>query len=69
MKTIYSITIFQSVTCRLYFRTDVAKVLCENTRNKDFIALDVLLLNDKRNCPEQNGVLESFDKMNVPQEA
>jgi hypothetical protein len=28
MKTIYSITIFQSVTCRLYFRTDVAKVLC-----------------------------------------
>jgi hypothetical protein len=53
----------------LYFRTDVAKVFVENTENKDFIALDVspsiLNVDKSKLSAEQNGALESFDKMNV----
>jgi Tfp pilus assembly ATPase PilU len=45
------------------------KSTLENTENKDFIALDVspsiLNVDKSKLSPEQNGALESFDKMNV----
>jgi hypothetical protein len=68
-KTIYSITIFSVCYLPVVFRTDVAKVFVENTENKDFIALDVspsiLNVDKSKLSAEQNGALESFDKMNV----
>jgi hypothetical protein len=45
------------------------KYFVENTENKDFIALDVspsiLNVDKSKLSAEQNGALESFDKMNV----
>ena len=70
MKTIYSITIFLGllvVGCNS--EPTLQKYFVENTENKDFIALDVspsiLNLDKAKLSAEQNGALESFDKMNI----
>lgn len=70
MKTIYSIAIFLGllvVGCNS--EPTLQKYFVENTENKDFIALDVspsiLNLDKAKLSAEQNGALESFDKMNI----
>jgi hypothetical protein len=53
----------------LYSEPTLQKYFVENTENKDFIALDVspsiLNVDKSKLSAEQNGALESFDKMNV----
>lgn len=70
MKTIYSFGIFLSllvVGCKT--EPTLQKYFVENTENKDFIVLDVspsiLNLDKAKLSAEENGALESFDKMNV----
>jgi hypothetical protein len=70
MKTIYSFAIFLSllvVSCNT--EPTLQKYFVENTENKDFIVLDVspsiLNLDKAKLSAEENGALESFDKMNV----
>ncbi|SEA96528.1 protein of unknown function [Flavobacterium gillisiae] len=70
MKTIYSFAIFLSllvVGCNT--EPTLQKYFVENTENKDFIVLDVspsiLNLDKAKLSAEENGALESFDKMNV----
>ncbi|CAM2914587.1 DUF4252 domain-containing protein [Flavobacterium frigoris] len=70
MRTIYSIAIFLGmlvVGCNS--EPTLQKYFVENTENKDFIALDIspsiLNLDKAKLSAEQNGALESFDKMNV----
>jgi hypothetical protein len=69
MKTIYSITIFFSLLLGCTSEPTLQKYFVENTENKDFIALDVspsiLNVDKSKLSAEQNGALESFDKMNV----
>ncbi len=70
MKTIYSLAIFLGllvVGCNS--EPTLQKYFVENTENKDFIALDVspsiLNLDKAKLSAEQNGALESFNKMNI----
>jgi hypothetical protein len=68
MKTIYSIIFFSLLLAGCTSEPTLQKYFVENTE-KDFIALDVspsiLNVDKSKLSAEQNGALESFDKMNV----
>jgi hypothetical protein len=67
-KTIYTI-FFSLLLAGCTSEPTLQKYFVENTENKDFIALDVspsiLNVDKSKLSAEQNGALESFDKMNV----
>jgi hypothetical protein len=70
MKAVYSIALFFSlflISCNS--EPTLQKYFVENTENKNFIALDVspsiLNVDKAKLSAEQNGALQSFEKMNV----